>query len=207
MHLVTKIAGLLAGVVFSASAIALPLQNGDFSSGFDNWKGELYDGTASVELPADEPFGNHSGIYSTPGGGAATLTPDEVYWNVLLYQAFDVPTTVGMLTLSFSYEWVISDNVNDFVLAELNDLTGGSGTVSLFDSSSMPSGTINIDITALAGEEAELLFLIEDTDDSRNDSLTIRNITITETMSVPAPPTLLLLFAGLTGLMYRTKRG
>lgn len=211
MHWVTKIAGLLVGTVLSASAIALPLQNGDFSNGangFENWEGTLTD-TNIVETNAD--FGAHTAFYSTNGAGAATLTPDETYWSVLLYQIFDVPTTAGILTLSFSYDWTISSSTDDFVLGELEDQAQNNplSTLSLLDSyTSMPtSGAINLDITAFAGREVNLLFLIEDGNDPTNDKLIISNIAITETVvSVPAPPALALLFAGLAGLLYRTKR-
>ncbi len=216
MHWVTKIAGLLAGVVFSASAMAGPLQNGDFSSGtngFESWGGELYDGSTSTDLVDDAAFGTYNSFYNA-SGGAATLTNDETYWSVFLFQSFHVPMTGGTLTLSFGYEWSISDTVNDFVQAQLEDPSGTVDTIGLFDGVALAnnaSGTITQDITAFAGlsDPVELSFLLEDNwggGNTTGDWLKISNIMITETLSVPAPPVLMLLLTGLTGLLYRTKR-
>ncbi len=214
MHWVTKIAGLLAGVVLSASAMAMPLQNEDFSSGFNNWEGEVewadgFNGDTIFLPPAS--FGTYSANYShNASEKSATLTTtlsnDIAYWSVSLFQSFDMPTTAA--TLSFSYEWSVTDIAADSVQASLQDPSGA--LYDLFAALAMQdtgSGSINYDITGFAGNTMALLFLVEDNDEVEGDWLKIRNITITETMSVPAPPVLALLLIGLTGLLYRTKRG
>ncbi len=208
MHWVTKIAGLLVGTALSASAMAVPLQNGDFSSGtngFESWEGELDDGSSYLSLTSDADFGTYSNYYSA-SSSAATLTNKNDYYHVSLFQSFDVPTTAGTLILSFGYEWFVS-NVDDFVQATLEDVsTNVFYDLATYVPGVSASGTVNYDITSLAGKNVELYFLVEDGDYAAGDWLRVSNITITETVKVPAPPVLVLLLTGLAGLLYRTKR-
>ncbi|HEC15764.1 MAG TPA: hypothetical protein ENI99_04205 [Sedimenticola sp.] len=211
MHWVMKIAGLSAGMILSAAAVAGPLLNGDFSSGtngFESWKGELDNGGPPVvSLTTDADFGTYSTSYSA-SAGAATLTNDngDDFYHVSLFQSFDVPVTAGTLALSLDYEWSVS-SLDDLVQASLED--SSSVFYDLFAGltpAMTASGTINYDITGLAGDTVELYFLVEDADWVETDWLRVGNITITETLSVPAPPVLVLLLAGLAGLAYRRCR-
>lgn len=181
------------------AASAIGVTNGDFSSGFDGWLGEV----------TDTAFNTVTGISPLPGGytnnfvldnGQAVLTTstltDDIF-AVYLYQPFTVDTAAPgeSLLLSFDLTPVLSDpGAGDAFFAwlvygpdplDFNDLVGQAAT----------------DITFLSGQSVEIGFGIEDFDDLA-DTLTIDNVTISR--QAPTPTTLALMLAGLLGL-YRLK--
>ncbi len=184
---------LAAGLLCSAASSA-NLLNGDFSSGFTGWEGELFDGTTTTSGTGGSNF--------DAGSGAAIITNDDTNWAVALFQDFTVqsllnPANTLWLELDFSSTVSAPSDFGDFVVAELVDLGGSLLTLDISGGS--------VDITAWAGSSAEILFLVEDVDFTTGDFLTIDNIRITQhAASVPEPGTsALFLSAGLALLARR----
>jgi len=187
---------LAIGLMWSGLSSAA-LTNGDFSSGFNGWEGEVTDlsfptpvTTAVSPLP-----GSFSNNYTTPVSGGALLTTttlDNDIWSVGLFQDFSIDSISAGSTLQLSLDiaFSLSDTVGDFILAELSN---SSSTLDI------SAGGI-FDITSWGGTNATLSFLVEDIDDI-SDSLSIANIAITEIpATVPEPTTVLLISAGLLAM-------
>lgn len=200
----------LTACLMTTTAIAGPLQNGDFSSGFDAWTGEVTDDSfVDTQLtPAQMAV---SPLYQLPGGGAVDLFNDATFFHTSIFQAFDLPNIAAgdALSLSFGYDWALTDDIDffDFVQAVLD--FGGASPIDLFAGldTSAPTATGNIDwdVTAIAGQAVTLLLAVDDAD-FLPDRLTIDNITITHTSAAaPAPGTALLLLLALVG-MHRVRR-
>ncbi len=186
---------LAAGLLCSAASSA-NLLNGDFSSGFDNWEGEVFDGAATTVSPLPGSFGDNFDASS----GAAVITNDDINWAVTLFQDFTVQSLLNpanTLWLELDFSSSVSAPFSDFVVAELVDLGGSLATLDISGGS--------VDITSWAGLNAEILFLVEDGDFDTGDFLTIDNISITQhAASVPEPGSLaLFLSAGLALLARR----
>ena len=188
---------LAAGLLCSGASFA-NLLNGDFSSGFDNWEGEvIYDDPMSG-FPVFEIVDPLMGNFDA-SSGAAVITNDDTNWGVTLFQNFTVqnlllPANTLWLELDFSSN--VSDTF-DFDLASLLDMGGALTALDISGGS--------VDITAWAGSNAQIIFQLEDGDFFTGDSLTIGNIRITQhTASVPEPGTsALFLSAGLALLARR----
>lgn len=188
-QVLTFLSALLCSSLSSAN-----LLNGDFSSGFANWQGELFDGMTTTTGTPSTNFDASS--------GAAVISNDDSNWAVTLFQDFTVQSLLApgnSLSLDLDFSASVTDPF-DFFVAELVDLGGALATV---DISAGP-----IDITAWAGQTAQILFYLEDGDLLAQDSLTIDNISITQhAASVPEPGSLLLLLgAGLALCASQRKR-
>ncbi len=187
---------LAAGLLCSGASFA-NLLNGDFSSGFDSWEGEVYDGaTTLVNPPTSSPTGN----FYVNLSGEAVVTNDNTNYSVNLFQDFTVQSLLApanTLWLELNFSATVSDAFDDLVVAQLEDLSGSLSTLDISGGS--------VDITAWAGSSAEILFLVEDVDFTTGDFLTIGNIRITQhAASVPEPGTsALFLSAGLALLARR----
>lgn len=177
---------LAAGLMCSSLSFA-NLLNGDFSSGFANWEGEVFDGFTDTPGTALPNFDASS--------GAAVLTNDDVNFAVTLFQDFTVQDLIApgnSLWLELDFSATVSDPF-DFFVAELVNLGGTLSTLDI--------GSGSVDITAWAGQSAEILFYLEDVDLVTGDFLTIDNIRITQhAASVPEPGSLMLLLGAGLGL-------
>ena len=198
-------AAALALFLIPLAGLATPIQNGDFTSDFNGWMGEVTDFNFvdSALTPAQMLA---SPLYGLPGGGAATVVTDPTFIHTQLSQQFDLPGIAPgeSLSLGFGYDWVLTDSVDffDFVQATLIvgvteiDLFAGLDTSAL-----TASGTITTDLTALAGQTVTLLFSVDDGGDDQADRLTVDNITVTAIpAAVPVPGTLALMGIALLGL-------
>jgi len=189
-----KAAALAGGLLCSSLSYAV-LMNGDFSAGFDDWEGELFDG--ATDLSVSSLPGGYTANFDV-SSGAAVITNDGINYGVTLFQSFTiqalaVATNTLWLDLDFSLD--VSDpdvSLGDFVTAQL------SGALPTLDI----SGGGPIDITSWAGGGVtEILFYVEDADFSTGDKLTIDNISITQrTASVPEPASLMLFLGAGLGL-------
>jgi hypothetical protein len=197
----------LALALASAAAAAAPLTNGDFSAGFAYWQGEVRsctvcDGTDDAVVALTDPadFGAYADNFSTGTDGAtlaSSFFTDGVY-NVALFQELDVGPLAGRFTgveLSFDLDYQATVPVVE-IFAQLSDPNGVLPTLSLFDGSP-------VDITAYAGQSAELLFAVDNFFGAGEDSLTIGAVRIDQ---VPVPTPLTLLAAGLGLLAVRRRR-
>ncbi len=169
-------------LVFSGSVFA-GLMNADFSSGFDNWNGELVD--TFGPLPVDPA--TEGDFYSIIPNGARLTTSDvnpDVFV-VSLFQDFTVDSIASGSTLELSLS--VSAAADD-AFAQLRDLDGILPTVDL-----LGGGTF--DITAWAGANATLEFSVSDVFFDFPDELEVSNIAFTEIprADVPAPAPLALL--------------
>jgi len=197
---VSALAAALLCCTFSSADPLTGLENGDFSSGFDHWQGEVFDGGY---VDVDPLPGGYAANFDA-SSGSAVLTNDFFNFGITLFQEFtvqDLASPGNTLWLSLDFSASINDAF-DFVVAELVDTAGGLLTLDL--SSGGP-----IDITAWAGIAAEILFLVEDGIDpvtggfgKTGDFLTIDNISITQrTAAVPEPTSLMLLLGAGLGLV------
>lgn len=193
---------LSVGLLFCylPGASAIPLQNGDFAS-FTGWEGSLYGDTDSTLI---DPAADAS-HFSLSGSGQAQLFNDDKYWEVALFQSFDLPTNA--LNLSFDFAWEITDPSFDFVQAVLID--SASNYYDLFPVSTdfslaSNSGIATTNIAALAGQAVTIEFLLQDGDFIAQDIFTVGNIQISQ-ISVPEPGTLFLFGAGILGMVLRAR--
>jgi hypothetical protein len=189
---------LAAGLLCSAASSA-NLLNGDFSSGFDSWQGQVTYDDPTSGLPVDEIVSPLTSNFDATSG-AAVITNDNINWGVALFQDFTVQSLLApanTLWLELDFSSSVSAPFSDFVVAELVDLGGSLATLDISGGS--------VDITSWAGLNAEILFLVEDGDFGTGDFLTIDNIRITQhAASVPEPGSLaLFLSAGLALLARR----
>lgn len=193
---------LLGSLLLCGTGLAnAGLVNGDFSSGFTGWSGEVTsDGTGT--LPADTPQvvdpATFASNYSASGGAAQIQTADaspDIY-SVVLFQDFTIdPIAVGStLSLSLSITTSLTSPIDDFAFAQLEDLSGTLGPIDL-----LAGGTF--DVTAWAGSNATLSFGVSDADFLYPDIITVSTIVFAETVSpqgqVPAPGALWLVIAPL----------
>jgi hypothetical protein len=195
-----QLTAISAAIIWSAPSVAL--QNGNFSSGFDNWTGEVSDVDTFSITPIDPLPGGYSDNYQILGGGLAQLNttstnnPPNDIWSVALFQDFLIPdlSVLGnSLELSLSVSWSLSDLGLDFASAQLVDLADPLSTLSL-------AGGGKFDITGWAGKNASLQFVVQDGDD-QDDWLQVGNISITEkTAAIPEPTTWLLILTGCFAL-------
>jgi len=180
-------------------ALALPLQNGDFSS-FAGWDGVIYDGSDMVVDPATDP------LFNLAAGGLAELSNDPTYYEVALYQVFDLPSNVT--SLSFDFAWSLTDPSSDFVQAALIDPITDAFLADLFPATvdfslATNSGTATTDISAFAGQNVLLEFLLQDGDFNEIDTFSIGNVELQLAAApVPEPDTLLLFGMGLLALAF-----
>jgi hypothetical protein len=209
---------LTAGIVVSGSASA-GLVNQDFSSGFNNWEGDITS-SDTPEYPFNGVFGDFTDNFQTTGNSVTLTTSEEDdftdYYEVILFQLFNVENlTAGNTALSISLDfstiftapdpqdtsgydpeaWAfLVDSNTDLVLA---NLTGG--------------GTF--DITSLAGQSDVFIeFGLTDWGDIGNpSSVSVSNIMFTQSgagstpTSVPEPSTLLLFTGALFAVIRKSK--
>lgn len=213
--------GLIKTIVFSFSLLlssisSAALINGDFSSGFTGWSGEvatynLDTFTDSGIFPATSPLDTNypSNYFLTGAGGAKISTSTAVVggdavdtYFVSLYQDFTVDSVAAgsTLTLSLGVTSDLSDSFDGAV--QLIDLSGSLSDVDLTAGGSF-------DVTNWAGvSTAQLAFFVSDEDYSLDigvfDMLTVSNILFTETQgpgsTVPVPSSILLLGLGMLAL-------
>ncbi|WP_198245447.1 PEP-CTERM sorting domain-containing protein [methane-oxidizing endosymbiont of Gigantopelta aegis] len=196
------VAGLLSGGGVSAAG----LQNGDFSSNFDNWSGQvdyIDDYTASQMNAVTTPD-----FFTIEGtGGEAKLSTNYDFitgigWAVTMFQDFTMPT----LSAAGNSLWLDFD-----FMVQLDDIAGGDNWFAQIGDGIGPLIDIDIagagpfDVTSFAGLNVQILFGLENMAGG-DDWLKIDNITITEQMqanNVPEPGVFALL--GLGVLMLRRK--
>ena len=186
-----QVSALAAALLCSAFSSA-ELLNGDFSSGFDNWQGEVTSGD-----PGTTTAVNPSAITNfDASSGTAVISNDDTNWAVALFQDFTVQSLLASgntLWLELDFSASVSGPF-DFFVAELEDTTGGLLTLDISSGS--------IDITAWAGMAAGIVFYLQDDDFQTGDFLTIDNIRITQhEASVPEPTSLFLLLGAGLGLI------
>lgn len=195
--------GLLA--MTSAPAAMANLINGDFDPDFDGWSGETIDAVDDVQAANPDT----SPLFQILGGGLAELTTDPTgnnFYNVALFQAFDVPGDVTTIEIEGSW------SLTDFAGGDLAEivLTNTANTLDselLFEALT-DSGTfsLDVDISSYANKNVQLLFRVEDGGDDGQDSFTFGNIVVNQT-AAPAPTTIALLGLGALGLARRRRRG
>lgn len=201
---------ILGSFCWAGNASALLLQNGDFSdgpNGFAGWTGQLFDSSTLLPTTLTDP-GTDSHFTAT-GDGFAELTNDFSYFGVGLFQDFDIPSTVGTLTLSFDYSWMATDTSDSGDLVSAS-LAFGLDSFDLFEGKSLSDialdNLVSVDITAFAGESSRLEFFLFDRDFNENELLRIGNIQLTENVQpIPEPGTFALMLAGLLSFLVAYK--
>lgn len=189
--------GLLTNQYASATLI-----NSDFSSGFDNWQGEVvtYNYTDDNEIVSVGDIIDSFQVNFEASANSATIMTsfddDNDYWSVMLFQDFTVDNIAedSSLTLSLDVIFDLTNMFDDYAFAELLDLDDNLTAIDL------TSGG-DFDITAWSGANASIQFGVVDGDFDVFESLTVSNLNITETPAeVPEPSTLFIFLAGLIAL-------
>lgn len=202
----TAAAALLAGaLLWTGGALAAPLTNADFSSGFAGWSGQVVtcaDATCTDEPLTDLPDGDsivaRTGNYATAGGTAVLTTSfaNDFTYEVRLFQDFVMDSLTGRFTgllLDFSLGTSLT-GPDDLAVAVLSDPAGRLPTIDLL-------GGGPVDVTGYAGRVARLFFAVTDFDDEA-DSLTVGGLGLRQ---VPVPAPALLLLGGLVLLARRQR--
>lgn len=187
-----KVVALIAGMVLSGlpfTTYAGPLANGDFSTNdFTGWQGQTTTSSPSIDpLP-----GAYTSNFDASSGAAVLSTSydtDFSEYSVFLFQTFDLPSNA--LSLSFDYSWNADDQLDGW-LAQLVDNSNSSNAAAL----ALSPGSGQFDLSGFAGLEVQLLFGLENIGGA-DDMLSIDNIAIAESSSLPEPGSLLLIAAGL----------
>ena len=195
-------AALCVGL-WQPGAWAGPFVNGNFAD-FSGWNGAIRASATDVLTDVAPAADAH---FSLVGGGFARLQNSPDFYEVDLFQAFDLDPKAQ--TLSFDYAWDLtaSDPVTDFVQAILW-LADRSAWIDLFPASvdtsaSSGNGSATTDVRAYAGQAVLLEFLLQDGDLTEDDWFEIGNVTLRSPAAVPLPATLALLFTGLGLLRIR----
>jgi len=193
-----KVAALITGMAFSGlsfTASAAGLTNGDFSSGFTGWSGDISAGPVDLASPSDN--------FDASTGAAVMSTSYFTTGDYMvdLFQTFDLSSTAQ--TLSFDYSWV-ADDATDTWQAQLVDISDPNNHFLTFTTSAPGSGKGQFDLTGFSDLTVQLLFGLENMwgGDGIEDTLTVDNIVIAERQpnGVPEPSTLLLMTAGLIAI-------
>ncbi|WP_435009572.1 PEP-CTERM sorting domain-containing protein [Tundrisphaera lichenicola] len=209
---------LVAFMVWMASTSASQaglLVNGDFSSGLAGWTVTVSDSVSVI-------------------GGVAVLSESPTVSEVTLYQDFMIP--VGLQTLSFELIGVGTEDdfppsgfgaslldpgtlaslvttvdafTDSFYTRDLDSSTT-QGMAALGVSVS-PSGDslpvkISVDVSALGGEMARILFRLVGGGSLSESSVSVDNVYAGANFAVPEPSSLALLSVGLIGLARRYRR-
>jgi|LGVF01.1.fsa_nt_gb hypothetical protein len=177
-------------LVLCGTSLATPLQNGDFSSGFTGWSGYIWDGSSGtyVDPASDDHF-----ILTE---GMSQISNDSTYYEVALFQEFDLP--LDAFTLSFNFSWEKTD-AWDVVQATLYNSTE---MLDLFPSTTnfnqlTASGIATTDISSMAGRTMTIEFLLQDGDWAETDWFKMDNIVIAQQQPIPEPCTMALLGVGI----------
>ena len=199
------VAGLLSGGGVSAAG----LQNGDFSSSFDNWSGQVdyFDDYNSSQMNATT---THDFFTVEGANDSARLSTNTVFdtniqdyvgWAVALFQDFTMPTLTAVgniLQLDFDFQVQLDDTGGgDNWYAQLTD-NSGSGL------SPLNIGSGSVDVTSFAGLDVQILFGIENIA-GNDDWLQIDNVSITQKQASNIPEPGIFALLGLGALMLRRK--
>lgn len=195
-------AASLALALWLPAAWAGPFINGA-PEDFTGAEGLIRNSGTGVLEPADPTTNPH---FELDGTGFARLQNSVDFYEVILFQTLDLAPTAQ--TLSFHYAWSLTagDPASpDFVQATLW-LADFSAFLDLFPLSidtSAPtgSGIATTNISAFAGQQVLLEFLVQDGDFDERDWFEIGR----RPAPIPVPTTLTLLLAG-AGLLGLTRR-
>lgn len=203
-----KQAVLLLALILVQTGVghAGPIINGDFSS-FDGWSGAIRNSTTDILEdvdPASDPR------FSLEPGGFSRLSNELDYYEVVLFQQFELNPTA--ISLGFDYAWSLTAGDPTFpdLVQALLWLPDFSDFIDLFPASldtSAPSasGAASTNVSAFAGRSVVLEFLVQDGDFDEQDWLQIGNVAVSGG-TVPLPATPLLLAIGVPLLALRGRR-
>lgn len=200
----------LCAVVFSlfvSSASAVPLTNGDFSSGMGDWNDASSFGSATVVGgQAQLDTGAFTDLYSS-----VLVQGDDGFFNFFSPITLDADVQFLSFDVAFFDLGVdatetggafFSDALNIWLYDAL-DWSYDLGIDPLVDISfGSTMTTLLFDVSSLAGREVALSFELSDANDGRNSRVVIDNVEFIA--EVPAPSVILLMATGLL-LMGRRK--
>ena len=193
-----KFTGPLLGLCVFAATTQAAIMNGDFSNDFEHWSAQVAtcivcDGSDDVVIDISNPPDEFTTNFDASSHAALlTINDFDHVFSVSLFQTFTMPTA-DALVLSMDLAINLSDPLLDLAFAQLMALDGEL----LLDL----SVSDEFDVSAYAGEDVEILFGITDFDLSL-DTLTVDNIVITPSVSIPN--VLSLLACGLI-VLYATR--
>lgn len=189
-------------VIFALSGVAQasPFINGSFDSGYTGWSGSFVEPFTVIDPGTTSPQ------FSLQSNSSAQLLNNDTDWIVTLFQDFCVDSLtapINKLNLNFSIRWQPTESGLDSVSATL----GGIDLLADTTLSQLLAGVdLSVDVTSLAGSEAELGFTIMDSDFLAADFLWVDNIVFNQmapdTAPVPEPGTVFLLTAGVIGIAF-----
>ncbi len=203
----------ILGRVFLAQADTF--RNGDFSNGWSGWSGELVSADASgLPVFREVQPGDYPDNYAIEGAEeTATLTNDDTYWQVSLYQDFDMEPLAGpgySMDISFYIKWIPSDSTSDILSATMGDASNERDLLADISTDDLLNG-VNVmqDVTPWAGKHGvELNFTNTDIDFITGDVIELDDIHFTQhaPSPVPVPASVILFVIGLLGLVGTRKK-
>ena len=136
-------------------------------------------------------------VLVSPDGSYATIYEDPGLWSVWFYN--DALDTTGMLTLTFSYDFVEGEGNDDVLDAYLYDPSIGPSAVLIeVFVEDAGFGTVMWDLAGLGISVVGLEFDLNAYDLAADSYATVSNLELTP---IPEPSSLLLLAATLLGLV------
>lgn len=203
--------------VLTAPAGATFVDNGDFSLSpdFQDWKGlagDVFSTTTLLEPPPDSFAANYSIV---SGAAQLTTTFSTMVPDVVLFQEMNLTSVAAGTALKLAFDLVALDAPGPFgaILSYGCDMAfdpmSCTSDISLLPGST--TGTYMTDVSSAAGTYAVVAFSISAEFDAstfapiNNSSMTIDNVSLARSTTVPAPVTLGLFAAGVVLLWGRLR--
>ncbi|MCF6257639.1 MAG: hypothetical protein L3J98_09305 [Gammaproteobacteria bacterium] len=200
----------------SATALAVPLNNGDFSSGLANWNDASFTGSVSevdgvAILETTSGVAPLSAVLVQGDNGFFSFFSPITLGSMINYLNFDVAFRDIGIDETESGGSIFTDELMIVLYDEFDPFMDLDFSVGINAILSPDTVRFNLDVSSLAGRSVALSFELNDENDRRNSQATIDNVSFTvqpdskpPAMAVSEPMTLYLFFLGLVFMLIRS---